>query len=82
MPTVHEEGGFTFFIYPNDHTPWHVHVFKGDGEAKISLGEDGEMPWIVASWNMRPKDAYRAEQIAIKFQSKLRRAWDKYHGTG
>jgi hypothetical protein len=32
-----EKNGFRFYIYSNDHPPVHVHVVKGDSEAKIRL---------------------------------------------
>jgi hypothetical protein len=32
-----EKNGFRFYIYSNDHPPVHVHVVKGDSEAKIHL---------------------------------------------
>jgi hypothetical protein len=33
MPTVFIKDGFRFFFYSNDHTPIHVHVKRGSGEA-------------------------------------------------
>ena len=38
MPTVFSEGGYRFFFYSNEgnpREPVHVHVERGDGEAKI-----------------------------------------------
>jgi len=35
MPTVLKKDGFR--IYPNDHLPAHVHVFKAGREAKNKL---------------------------------------------
>ncbi len=35
MPTVHLQGGFRFVIYPNDHRPPHVHVFKAGTEVVL-----------------------------------------------
>mgnify|MGYP001500548989 CR=1 FL=1 len=37
MPTAFTEDGYRFKIYPNDHTPAHVHVQKGEREARITL---------------------------------------------
>jgi hypothetical protein len=38
MPTVFTKDGFRFFFYSNDHTPIHVHVRKGEGEAVFEVG--------------------------------------------
>ena len=37
MPTIFELFGLRFFFYADEHTPIHVHVVKGDDDAKISL---------------------------------------------
>ena len=37
MPTVLYIHGFRFFFYLNEHEPIHVHVTKGDSEARIVL---------------------------------------------
>jgi hypothetical protein len=37
MPTVLRRDGFEFVVYFDDHSPPHVHVFKGEGETKIKL---------------------------------------------
>lgn len=38
-PTVFSKDGFRFFFYSNDHSPIHVHVRKGDGEAVFEVEE-------------------------------------------
>ena len=37
MPTVLYLHGFRFFFYLNEHEPIHVHVKRGDSEARIVL---------------------------------------------
>ena len=76
MPTVLRQDGFEFVIYTNDHTPMHVHVFKGDDEVKINL-----LPvTVVESWNMKKSDARKAKQITIKQQDFLIEMWREIHG--
>ncbi|MBW4570992.1 MAG: DUF4160 domain-containing protein [Tolypothrix carrinoi HA7290-LM1] len=36
LPPKADKDGFSVRIYPNDHLPSHVHVFKAEGEAKIN----------------------------------------------
>ena len=46
MPTLLLEKGFSFFFYSNENNePIHVHVKKGDAEAKIWLE-----PFITIAW--------------------------------
>jgi hypothetical protein len=49
MITVHRAHGFRFVIFPNDHSPPHVHVFGHGGEAKIVLEGTGavRLDWVV-----------------------------------
>lgn len=37
MPTLFELFGLRFFFFSEDHAPIHVHVVKGDDDAKIAL---------------------------------------------
>lgn len=37
MPTLFELFGLRFFFFSDDHAPIHVHVVKGDDDAKIAL---------------------------------------------
>lgn len=42
MPTVHREEGFRFFFYSNEGNPReppHVHVERGEGDAKVWLDD-------------------------------------------
>ena len=76
MPTVLRQDGFEFVIYPNDHTPMHVHVFKSDGEVKINL-----LPvTVVESWNMKKSNARKAKRIAVEHQNFLIEKWREIHG--
>lgn len=37
MPTLFIFFGFRFMFYSNDHEPIHVHVIKGDAEARFQV---------------------------------------------
>ena len=37
MPTLFTVFGFRFMFYSNDHEPIHVHVIKGDAEARFQV---------------------------------------------
>lgn len=37
MPTIFEIFGLRFFFFSEDHNPIHVHVVKGDDDAKIEI---------------------------------------------
>lgn len=43
MPTILRIRGYRFFFYMNEHLPVHIHVTKGDGEARIILEPDIEL---------------------------------------
>ncbi len=40
MPKVFEKDGYRFFFYSNEHTPVHVHVRYGGGEAVFAIERD------------------------------------------
>jgi hypothetical protein len=77
MATVHRENGFELRIWPNDHTPPHVHAWKAGGMAKIEL-VDGF--GIVKVREMKGVDVVRAVRIVMANEEKLMQAWEEIHG--
>ena len=77
MATVHRENGFELRIWPNDHTPPHVHAWKAGGMAKIEL-VDGF--GIVKVREMKAVDVVRAVRMVMANEEKLLRAWEEIHG--
>jgi len=80
MPTILFINGFQFIIWPADHEPPHVHVFKGDGEAKIHIGNDKHAPAFVSITGWTKRDAKFIWNIVAEHQEKLLDAWEKIHG--
>ena len=81
MPTVHREEGFKVIIYPNDHLPEHVHVFRGGGQVIITLGSDVDPPSLYQVYgDIRDKDVVKALKIVTANQFKLLSAWRTIHG--
>ena len=59
MPTIFTKDGFRFFFYSNDHTPIHIHVKRGDGEAVFEV--EGEVV-LRESVGMNTKELAKAEE--------------------
>ena len=78
MPTIVREGGFSLRIYVNDHSPPHVHAFKAEGEAKISI--EGSVPYLLSSEKMGLKDIKKALRLVRKHQAKLLEHWRDIDG--
>lgn len=76
MATVHRENGFEIRIWPNDHAPPHVHVWKAGGMAKIELVDGFD---ILKVRDMKPVDVIRAVRIVIANEEKLIHAWGEIH---
>ena len=76
MPIVLSVDGYDVVIRTNDHEPPHVHVFKGDGEAKINISPVE----LVAVWNMKKQVARRARSIVEGNQEFLLERWRDIHG--
>lgn len=83
MVTVHRERGFQVVLYPGDkeHTPPHVHVFYGDEETKIALGDEDTAPWVWQVLEMRKPNVRRALAIVEEHQERFREIWRTYHGA-
>lgn len=80
MPTVLRKDGFAVRIYFKDHLPPHVHVFKGGGQVRISLGSETEHPQLVQIEGMSDKDAAKALEIVTEHRLELLEKWEEIHG--
>lgn len=80
MPTVHRQAGYRFVVYPNDHRPPCVHVFKAGGEAIILIGDDDTAPTIRERKGMSDHDAIAATLIVDERQAGFLQAWRSIHG--
>lgn len=82
MPTVLRVDGFEVRIYPRDHDPPHVHVFRAGGQAKVEIGDpDPEHPAparLVQVAGMSRADARQAEELVQLHQAELMEAWRVY----
>ena len=75
MPTVLRQDGYTVRIYLNDHSPAHVHVFKAENEARITL-EDKD---VMSNIGFHNREISRILEIIEEHQDELLAAWDEYH---
>jgi Domain of unknown function (DUF4160) len=80
MPTVLRKDGFAVRIYFNDHLPPHVHVFKGNGQVRISLGSDTETPNVIEVNKLSDKEVTKALEIVTNHQAELLQKWREFHG--
>jgi hypothetical protein len=76
MPTILYINGFRFIIWPADHEPPHIHVFKGDGEAKVSI----DKPRLALVIGLSKQEARFILNTVIEHQKTLLKEWEKIHG--
>ncbi|HEX8245540.1 MAG TPA: DUF4160 domain-containing protein [Longimicrobium sp.] len=77
MVRVLEDGGFIVHIWPNDHEPAHVHVYRAEGLAIIEV----KSLRVRAAYDMKPKDVRRAIDLVSANQILLFRRWKEIHGN-
>lgn len=77
MPTVLRRKGYRFFFYSNEGAePSHIHVRKGDSEAKVWLHDLS----IAVSVGYTPRELNEIMRIVRAEQARLREAWDDFFG--
>ena len=82
-----QESGLTVYIYTNDHSPAHVHVFSGSKRSnkpnmKIALGSETERPkLLMKDQNIKTKDVTAALKLIAKHQQELLERWKEIHGS-
>ena len=82
MVTILRSGPFRVVIYPGDreHMPPHVHVFNGEGEVKIAIGDGETAPSVMLVLGMRKPDVRGALRAVEEHQEACLREWRRYHG--
>jgi len=76
MSRIYDEDGFQVHIWPNDHPPAHVHVYRGDGLAIVNLATLE----VRDAFDMRPRDVRRSLEIAEEYRVPFLREWRRIHG--
>ena len=80
MPTVLRKNGFQVIIWTHEHLPIHVHIFKGDGELIVNLGNDEADISIRDDYDMRNSDLRQALRLITKNHNFLLEKWREIHG--
>ena len=77
-PTLHREKGFRFFFYSNEgFEPPHIHVVKGDHEAKI---------WLEPSVSVAENYGFSQKELSVIIKivkanlEKFLKEYQKWHG--
>lgn len=76
MPTIFEIFGLRFFFYSDEHRPIHVHVVKGDDDAKIQI--EGEIK-LIYNHGLKANDLKRALELAEMYKEDIIKVWNEYH---
>jgi len=75
VPTVLRERGFRFYFYSNEgQEPPHVHVEKGDGEAKLWL----QPVTLAYSAGLNPAELRLARELVFEHQAAFVERWDEH----
>ena len=80
MPTIFRQNGFRFVIWPDDHLPPHVHVFKAGHEIKINLGIAGELPWVRVNYGMSRQQENAVLLIVALNNRDFLKHWENING--
>jgi hypothetical protein len=75
MPTLLRIEGFRFFFYSSERQePPHVHVEKGDGEAKLWL----QPVELVYSYRLAPGELRRVRELTFQHQAAFVERWNEH----
>ena len=75
MPTIFEIFGLRFFFFSSDHAPIHVHVVKGDDDAKIEITPEVK---LIQNNGLKAGDLKKALKLAEMYKSEIIEAWNNY----
>ncbi len=75
MSVILRSNGFLFVIYPNDHEPPHIHIFRAGAESIINLGIDDQEPVIRDVYRMRNRDIAVAMAVTRANNDRFLKCW-------
>lgn len=78
MPTLFILFGFRFFFWSNEHDPIHIHVSKGDSEAKY----DVENLELIESYGFKKNELRLIESIIEENKDIIIDRWKEYFKKG
>ncbi len=78
MPVVIRYKGYRFFFYSNEgnpREPLHIHVRKGEAQAKFWLEPE---PMVAESYALSSSELRELLSVAIENAERIRRDWDEH----
>lgn len=82
MPVVFRQGGYRFFFFSNEGSPRepvHIHVKKGEADAKFWLRPDVV---VADSYGFGPAALRELTRIVEDNRAVIERAWNEHFGDG
>jgi hypothetical protein len=80
MPTVLRVAGLRVAVYPNDHSPAHVHVLADDREAVFQLNCPKGPPTLRQNYRFGKQELAKARAVVEANRALLCRKWSEIHG--
>lgn len=78
MPTLFILFGFRFFFWSNEHNPIHIHISKGDAEAKYNI----ESLELVENYGFKKSELRLIESILEENKEIIIDRWHEYFRKG
>lgn len=78
MPTLFILLGFRFFFWSNDHDPIHVHISKGDSEAKYNVDDVS----LIENHGFKKNELRMIESIIEENREIIKERWNEYFNKG
>ena len=78
MPKVFEAEGYRGFFYSNEGSPLepiHIHVEKGQGEAKFWMTPKIK---LAESYDMKVSELSRAQKLVMKHRQEILDSWHRH----
>lgn len=78
MPTLFILFGFRFFFWSNEHEPIHVHISKGDSEAKYNI----ESLTLIENHGFKSNELRMIESVLEENREIIKERWHEYFKKG
>lgn len=75
MPTVFIIFGYRFSFFSNDHEPIHIHIYKGDAEAKYNVVPEVE---LVDNYGFKNSELKLIESIVEENKEIIIARWTEF----
>ncbi|MDX1992671.1 MAG: DUF4160 domain-containing protein [bacterium] len=77
FPHITDQYGYIVFMFPNDHRPTHIHVYRGEKVARINV--EAVKLLVIDQYGYRKRDLREIMRLLQPYRMEMIAIWNELH---